>query len=61
VAQDLVLPIKCDQGCQIFLVQHTKTGKNLPNIPQNILNIDKIYKNEPNVIKYTNIFHCKTL
>jgi hypothetical protein len=46
------------------LVQHTKTGKNIPNNPkynkwsQNILNGRKI---DQMSIKYTNIFHCMTV
>jgi hypothetical protein len=43
---------------RFYLVQHTKTGKNIPNhhkiyhVPEKY--IDQMY------IKYTNVFHCKT-
>jgi hypothetical protein len=44
------LPLQ-KQGCQIFLVQYTKTGKNISNG----------HKIDLMSIKYTNIFYCKTV
>jgi hypothetical protein len=29
---------------RFFLVQHTKTGKNIPKLPQNVPNCHKIYQ-----------------
>jgi hypothetical protein len=49
---------------RFFLVENTKTGKNIPNYhiitkwPQNISDGRKI---DQIVIKYTKIFHSKTL
>jgi hypothetical protein len=33
----------CQQGCQIFLVQNTKTGEKYTKLPQNISNSRKIF------------------
>jgi hypothetical protein len=45
------------RGCQIFLGTTTKMGGKYIKLPQNVPNGFKIYK----TIKYTNIFHYKTL
>jgi hypothetical protein len=37
------------QDCQIFWVQHTKTGKNIPKLPDG-------YKKDKMAIKIANIF-----
>jgi hypothetical protein len=53
------------QGCQIFLSTKTKTGKNtkllrtMPNVHKTPITKDS--KMDQVSIKYTNIFHCKTL
>jgi hypothetical protein len=43
---------------RFFLVQHTKTGKNIPKLLQNIPNGSEI---DRMAIPFTNIFHCKKL
>jgi hypothetical protein len=45
------------QGCQIFLVQHTKTGENIPN-DHKIAQMDGKFTKWT---QYTNISRCKTL
>jgi hypothetical protein len=50
-----------DQGCQIYLEQTYQNGKKYTKWPQNLQNIPKDCKIDPMAIKYTNIFHCKTL
>jgi hypothetical protein len=52
------------QGCQIFLVQNTKTGK-ITKLPRTVPNVHKILQKTVSKmnqvsVKYTNIFHCKT-
>jgi hypothetical protein len=49
---------------RFFLVQYTKMGVKYTKLPQNIPDIHRIYQmavKRPNSIKYTSIFHCKTL
>jgi hypothetical protein len=46
------------QGCQIFLVTTYQNGENMTRRPQNVPNDHKIYQMD---IKFTNIFHYKTL
>jgi hypothetical protein len=52
------------QGCQVFLVHDTKTGKNVPNEHKMYQMVIK-YTNVPNIfpmtIKYINIFQSKAL
>jgi hypothetical protein len=49
---------------RFFLVQTYKNGKNIPNDHKNIPNGHKLLKNGLKiqmVMKYTNVFHIKTL
>jgi hypothetical protein len=41
-------------------VQHTKTGKNIPNCHKIYKNISNGRKIDQMYIKYSNIFHCET-
>jgi hypothetical protein len=53
-----------NRGCQIFLGKKYQSGKNIPNLLelyQISINITKDCKMDQVSIKYTNIFHCKTL
>jgi hypothetical protein len=52
------------QDCQIFLGTTYQNGKKYAKLPPNIPNGHNIYQmalNRTHFIKYTNIFHCKTL
>jgi hypothetical protein len=62
-SDDLQVSLKVvGRVARFVLVQHTKMGENLPKYHNWSYNIHtKWPKNIPNVIKYTNIFHCKTL
>jgi hypothetical protein len=48
------------QGCQIFLGTTYQNGGKYTKLPQNIPTVHKC-KIDQMSIKYTSIFHCKTL